>query len=216
MTESVTHEAVFSSIVESRGGRGALSVEQLAISSAMAHVLVTLGDGDPAGAASVAALAALLPKPRPPETADLGKLSDSEFNTLAGLLAKARGEAFQPLPKRRRSPRVRDGLMFIAALDRIAARIVVGAEPHHETPTEFERDELRSHVNILLVGLNGTAADLLGYPAAAMRERAPQSLPPPIEGEAIELTPLPPNVVPMVPTNSSPVSSFPSHDWTRP
>jgi hypothetical protein len=171
---------VLASIIEARD-RSAFTTETLAIASAVAHLLVAVGDGDVVGAASIASLSALLPKPRAPETADLAKLSDSEFNILAGLLAKARSTSFEPLPKRRRSLRVRDALRFVATLDRVAARIAAGAEPHHETATEFERNELRSHVNILLSGLNGTAADILGYPPAVMDHAHAPLPPPPVE-----------------------------------
>jgi hypothetical protein len=122
MTDAPTHEAVLASIVETRGGRACFTVEQLAIASAVSHLLTALADGDPAGAANVATLIALLPPPREPlPPVDLSLLSDRELSALERLIQIGTGER----PRIEHNPRSRRywaAFDLVASLDKIEAR----------------------------------------------------------------------------------------------
>jgi hypothetical protein len=117
-----THETVLAAIVEARGGAGAFTVETLAIASAVAHLLVGIGDGDAAGAASVATLTAMLPAnadPSPP--VDLARLSDRELAALERLIEI--GTCVKPRREHKpKSSRYWAAFDLVALLDRIEAR----------------------------------------------------------------------------------------------
>jgi hypothetical protein len=95
MTDAApTHEDVVASIITSRGGRSAFSVEQMAAASALGHLLCGLADGDPAGAVSIPTLMGMLP----PITVVQGdadprlrRLDDVELSVLRFLVERLNG-----------------------------------------------------------------------------------------------------------------------------
>jgi hypothetical protein len=93
-----THESVLASIVETRGGKAAFSVEQLAIASALARMLCALGDGDTAGTANVATFIGLLPPVKTGGHIDPKRLNDRELDQFERLIRKATVPGPPPLP----------------------------------------------------------------------------------------------------------------------
>src|SRR5262245_57874943 len=134
-----THEAVLASIVEARGGRSCFTTETLAIASALAHLLVGLGDGDVAGAQSVTALLALLP-PRvehPGKPWNLELLSDRQLTILERLQAIATGEAPPMIEHRPRSRRYWIAQDLVRVLDTGVTGQIGRAEASAETLIEI-------------------------------------------------------------------------------
>jgi hypothetical protein len=89
-----THSEVFEAILAARGGRSAFTTETLACASALAHASMRAADGDAAAATSLAALAALLPRPvGAPGAPDerLPRLNNTELPVLEFLLERLDG-----------------------------------------------------------------------------------------------------------------------------
>jgi hypothetical protein len=116
-----THETVLADM-QTRGGRQCFSTEQLAIASAISHMLVLIGDGDTTGASGVPALLAMLPPPRdPPPQMDLTRLNNRELAALERLVQIGTGER----PRIEHNPRSRRywaAFDLVASLDKIEAR----------------------------------------------------------------------------------------------
>jgi hypothetical protein len=176
-----THETVLASIIASRGGRASFTPETLAIASAVAGLLVSIADGDVAGASSVAALTGMLPA-KSVETApvDPSRYSDRELAALQRLIEIGNGSR----PRRERAPkssRYWASFDLVAVLDRIEAR------GPNKPATEDEIVEVRTLVTAIL-GL----VVLLGHLAAPSWAAPPDPVPEPVAPPAANVIPLRP------------------------
>jgi hypothetical protein len=110
-------QTVFDQLVHERGGRGSLSVVDLAVCRTLA---IALADGDATGAT---ALAALLPAKTEQAPLDLTLLSDKEFRQFEKCIHIAAGKV-PPTPFRRPRPsrHAHDAALLVEVIDRAEKR----------------------------------------------------------------------------------------------
>lgn len=202
-----THAEVFEDVLSARGGRAAFTTETLAIASALGHASLRAAEGDATAAASLPALAALLPPPKsPPQDAfDVLRLSDRDRAELRRLITIGTGKVpptsagWKP-----RSARLRGALRLMAVLDRIEARIAASDRPYHGEATPAECHEAYCALAPLIIGTGVTVAAFLTIAGVGARPRvdaADVEVLPPIEARAL---PALEHVVPLPKRPSSP------------